>query len=66
MERVNATRAYMRVYKVRDANVAAVCASKLLRLAKVKKALDEGMKARLERMDFSQDKILMVMSNIIN
>ena len=47
MDRMNATQAYMRVYKIRDTNVAAAAASRLLRLVKVQKALEAGMEATL-------------------
>lgn len=57
MDRMNATQAYMRVYKIRDANVAAAAASRLLRLVKVQKALEAGMEARIKRTEFTQDKM---------
>ena len=57
MRRMNATEAYMRVYRVAKPEVAAACASRLLRLAKVKKALVAGMEARAKRVEYTQDQM---------
>lgn len=56
---LNATRAYMSVYKkVKSEDVAAVNASKLLRNAKVKEYVDKRMKDREKRTEITQDMVL--------
>lgn len=57
MRRMNATEAYMRVYRVSKPEVAAAAASRLLRLVKIKKALSAGMDARSKRVEFTQDQM---------
>lgn len=58
MERRVAWKAYQRVYRVGNVKVCEANASRLLSLAKVKKAIAEGEKARLQRIEYSQDQML--------
>lgn len=56
---LNATDAYKRAgYAVKDDNVAAVCANKLLRNAKVKEQIDKAMEERAKRNQLSADWVL--------
>lgn len=70
MERRVAWKAYQRVYRVSDRKVCEAAASRLLSLVKVKKAIEEGDKARMQRMEYTQDKmfnrLLMMMSADVN
>ena len=70
MKRMNATEAYMRVYRVSKPDVAAAAASRLLRLVKVKNALRAGMDARARRVEYTQDQmfneLLMMMQADVN
>lgn len=56
---LNATRAYMAAYpSTKKESTASVCAAKLLRNAKVKSYLGKRKKARQERTEISQDRVL--------
>ena len=55
---LNATRAYMAVYKVKGENTAAVCANKLLRNAKIKARIEELMAERAKRLEITADDVL--------
>lgn len=57
MERRVAWRAYQRVYRVTNQKACEAAASRLLRLAKVQKAIREGEEARLKRVEYSQDQL---------
>ena len=62
---LNATRAYMAVYKaVKKEETASVCAAKLLRNAKVKTYLQKRMKDRQERTQINQDDVLRELASI--
>lgn len=58
MEKRVAWKAYQRVYRVSDRKVCEASSSRLLSLAKVKKAIAEAEKARLLRVEYSQDQML--------
>lgn len=56
---LNATRAYRAVYKnCKSDEAAAVCASKLLRNAKVEKYIEKRMKEREKRTEITQDMVV--------
>lgn len=58
MERRVGWKAYQRVYRVSNKKVCEANASRLLSLAKVKTAIAEGEKARLQRIEYNQDQLL--------
>jgi phage terminase small subunit len=61
----NATQAYMRAgYAVKDDTVAAQNASRLLRNAKVIKYIAQRKKARMKRIEVSQDKVIAELAKI--
>lgn len=70
MEKRVAWKAYQRVYRVSDRKVCEAAASRLLSLVKVKKAIEEGEKARMQRLEYTQDKmfnrLLMMMTADVN
>lgn len=62
---LNATRAYKEAYKnVKKDETAAVNGSRLLRNAKVKKYIEEKMKAREKRTEITQDQVLAELAKI--
>ena len=62
---LNGTQAYIRAgYKVKNENVAAVYASKLLRKPKVQEKIQAAMKEREKRTEITQDKVLNEIANL--
>lgn len=57
MERRVAWKAYQRVYRVVNQKVCEANSSRLLRLAKIQKAIAAGEEARLKRVEYSQDQM---------
>lgn len=56
---LNGAAAYIRAgYKVKNGDVAAICASQLLRNPKVQEALGKAIEARSKRTEITQDKTL--------
>lgn len=62
---LNATRAYMRVYRVKSEKVAAVSATRLLRNAKVAAAVKVALDARSERSQVTQDYVLTNLVDVV-
>lgn len=62
---LNATQAYIRAgYKVKDENVAAVMASRMLRNDKVQGALNKAMQNREIRTEITQDRVLKELAKV--
>ncbi|MDY5795471.1 MAG: terminase small subunit [Fusobacterium gastrosuis] len=62
---LNQTQAYIRAgYKVKNENVAAVYASKLLRKPKVQEKIQKAMAEREKRTEITQDRVLKEISNL--
>ena len=62
---LNGTQAYIRAgYKVKNENVAAVYASKLLRKPKVQEKIQAAMKEREKRTEITQDRVLNEIANL--
>lgn len=57
MEKRVAWKAYQRVYRVSNQKVCEANSSRLLSLAKVRKAIEEGERARMKRVEYSQDQM---------
>lgn len=62
---LNGTQAYIRTgYKVKNENVAAVYASKLLRKPKVQEKIQKAMAEREKRTEITQDRVLKEIANL--
>ncbi len=62
---LNGTQAYIRAgYKVKNENVAAVYASKLLRKPKVQEKIQKAMAEREKRTEITQDRVLKEIANL--
>lgn len=57
MEKPVAWKAYQRVYRVSNVKVCEANSSRLLSLAKVRKAIEAGQDARMKRVEYSQDQM---------
>lgn len=57
MEKPVAWKAYQRVYRVSNVKACEAASSRLLSLAKVRKAIEAGQKARIQRIEYTQDQM---------